>query len=99
MDGVCVRDDPVTASAGTKTSVTVTSVTIVNVHRPEKLLGCATAIVFEKIISPPGGTAAGRLVNAKVKDVVVIQPGMVAWVVVKIANIRPLAPIGQASKS
>ena len=68
----------------------VTTVPVVNFHRPEKFLCCSATIVFEEKISAPGLTASGRLVIAKIKNVVVIQPRMVAWVVIKIANIRAI---------
>src|SRR5229473_795770 len=88
MVGIRVRDDPITTRAGNKAPMAVTTVPVVNFHRPEKFLCVSTTIVLEKIISAPGLTAAGRLVMAKIKDVVVIQPRMVAGIVIKIADIR-----------
>lgn len=55
---------------------------------PVEFLGCSTAVVFKRKIAAPGLIAAGKLVIAKIENVAVIQPRMVAWVVIQLANIR-----------
>src|SRR2546427_13139978 len=85
-----VRDDPPPPRAGKNPPLPIAAVPVVNLYRPEKFLCSPTTIVFEEKIPAPGLTAAGSLVIAKIKDVVVIQPSMVARIVIKIANIRAI---------
>ncbi len=48
MDGIRVRDDPITTRAGNKAPMTVTTVPVVNFYRPEKFLCVSTTIVLEE---------------------------------------------------
>ena len=74
--------------------MTVAAIPIVHFDRPEKFLRRSGPVVLEEKISTPGRTAAGRLVITKIKDVLVIQPGMVARIVIKVTHIRAIGANG-----
>ena len=79
---------------GTKLAVTIASIAVVHVDGPKKFLGRSASVILEKIISAPRGTAARRLVIAEIKDVLVIQPGVVARIVIKVTHIRAVCANG-----
>ena len=65
-------------------------VVAIEVHRPQGPLSSSGPIVFEKKVPILWWTAPWGCVLPKVYYVIVAAPGMMAWVVIEIANIRTI---------
>src|SRR5262245_24133187 len=86
--GVC--NDPFTAGAGNEAPVPVAAETVVHVHWPEQLLGRSSPVILEHEVPGPSLVAARRPMTAEIKNEVVVQPGVVARIVVQVANVRTI---------
>src|SRR5436190_23475213 len=83
-DDIGVGNNPVAARTGKQT------VMAIKLGRPKQLLGCAGPVVSEQEIAAQRGLAAGWGMPPIIHDVTIIDPCVMARVVVEIADIGAL---------